>query len=476
MLRKTLKQLPYAYPYLVVTIAAAALFWPTWFRLVNEWLKFEQVLAHGLPTFIIFVGLVLIHPPVTPAGTVHRRVSWPGSVALVVTVLLWAVVELVRIDTLSYLMLPAGMLSLAWVLLGWQPMLRFLPYVLLFGVSLPIWSDLVPLLVVIATAVVSKLVEGMGITALIEGANITLPYGRLVIADGCSGIRYFAISILLAMMMAILNDFRWKGWLLFVVIGAGVALIVNWVRITALVVIAYQSNMESSLVSDHETFGWAVYAAFLIPIMWLSPVKRREGEYSSVPAPFTRKGFVPVVVGFLIGPVGISLAHSRTADTPAWSLQLQGVHQTSPSTLPLPMTIPERLEHTVWQSGTGLWVSVAQFQKKDREQKLVPYLPPRFAQSGWFLTSQGDQYGDNFRIYQNLANQRQIVSNEQFRVGPYTTSSYRQAKLLQVPAVLAGENRFALITVVSACAPRDCDSAVRRAKEAMAELALAPGN
>lgn len=476
MLRKTLKQLPQAQPYLLLTIIGIALFWPTWARLFLEWIKFEQVLAHGLPTFIIFLGLLLFHPPMTPGtSSSPRAVSIAGSVVLITVVATWALLELVRIDTLAYLMVPGGLLALAWVLLGWRPMLSFLPYVLLFGLSLPVWSDLVPFLVILATAVVSELVGGMGITALIEGANITLPYGRLVIADGCSGIRYFAISILLAMMMAILNDFRWKGWLVAVALGAGLALIVNWVRITALVVIAYQTDMESELVADHETFGWAVYAAFLIPVMWLSPVRRRQGDVSGEAVPFVRKGFILLVTAFMIGPVGISLAYSRSGESPPWSLRLSGAAVASPSALPLPLNIPASLHQTVWHSGGEVWVSVAQFQKDRPDQKLVPYLPRRTGEGGWFqASSQTKAYGEDIRIYQNLRNQQQVVSAEYFKVGKYTTSSYAKAKLLQVPAVLAGESRFALINVQSACAPRSCETAARRVRTAMNELTLTP--
>ena len=474
MLRKTLDQFPLARPYLIVTVIAFALFWPTWFRLVGEWLKWEQVLAHGLPTFAIFIGLLLIHPPAPTDSPTQRGFSIAGSLALIATVAVWALLELVRIDTLTYLMLPAGLLALAWALLGLRAMLRFLPYVLLFGLSLPIWSDLVPYLVVLATTVVTKLVSGMGITALIEGANITLPYGRLVIADGCSGIRYFAISILLAMMMAILNDFRWKGWVAAIAVGAGLALVVNWVRITALVVIAYQSNMESSLVADHETFGWAIYAAFVIPVMWLAPVRRRSEVPSGQPPHLLGKGFAAVVAAFLLVPLGISLAHSRATDSPTWTLTLPGMTTVLSTSLPLPLSVPERLTQQAWSAGPGTWVYLAQARKESQEDKLVPYLPPRVPGGTWFRTDQSADYGSDIRIYQHLTERRQVVTAERFQVGNYITSSYTRAKLLQIPATLSGENRFALITVQSTCAPRSCDSAVERVRSTLQNLSPEP--
>ncbi len=472
MLRKTRAQFPLARPYLLVTAITIALFWPTWARLAGEWVKWEQVLAHGLPTFVIFIGLLLILPP-NPAGQRPKSgFSLAGGVVLMVTVASGALLDLVRIDTLTSLMLPAGLLACAWALLGFRPMLRFLPYVLLFGLSLPVWSDLVPLLVVVATAVVTELVSAIGITALIEGAHITLPYGRLVIADGCSGIRYFAISILLAMMMAILNDFRWKGWLAAIALGAGLALVVNWIRITALVVIAYQSRMESSLVADHETFGWAIYAAFVVPVMWLAPVYKR-GQLPAGDAPrLLHKGFAVVFAAFLVGPLGISLAHSQADTNPAWTLQLPGAKTARPSSLPLPLSLPEQLDHDVWSAGSGTWVSVAQASKTRQDEKLVPYLPRRVTDGDWYLTREGRQYGEGIRVYQHLTNRRQVVTSERFQVGSYSTTSYARAKLLQVPATLSGENRFALLTAQSVCAPRSCDGAAERVRAALSSLTL----
>ena len=191
MLRKTLDNLPSALPYLLAAAVAVIIFFPTWYRLANIWLEFEQVLAHGLATAIIFIGLLLIHPPRPSAHSEARSLSplyLTGAVALIGVTLVWGLLELVRIDTLAFLILLAGMLTVAWALLGLQRALSFLPYVLLLSLSLPIWADMVPALVSLASAVVGTWVRWFGMTALIEGSSITLPSGRLLIADGCSGI------------------------------------------------------------------------------------------------------------------------------------------------------------------------------------------------------------------------------------------------------------------------------------------------
>src|SRR5690554_7923055 len=170
MLRKTLDNLPYALPYLIVTAVSAVLFYPTWIRLASEWLEFEQLLVHGLATALIYVALLLIHPPL-PTNTPDSSASGfqvIGILILLVTTLIWALLELVRIDTLAYLMLPAGLFATSWALLGFHRALRLLPYVILLALSLPAWADFIPALVAIASAMVSNWVRLFGMTALIE--------------------------------------------------------------------------------------------------------------------------------------------------------------------------------------------------------------------------------------------------------------------------------------------------------------------
>jgi hypothetical protein len=73
---------------LIVTAIAVAIFFPTWFRLVQIWLEFEQVLAHGLATAFIFLGLLLIHPP-KPSGSNLPAYHLLGGVGLIGVTLAW---------------------------------------------------------------------------------------------------------------------------------------------------------------------------------------------------------------------------------------------------------------------------------------------------------------------------------------------------------------------------------------------------
>ena len=472
MLRKTFRQLSLNNPYLLVVAVALALFFPTWLRLITEWLEFQQVLAHGLITALIFMGLLLIHPPSRPAPnrTTATAKVIPGAIALLIVTLLWLVVELTRIDTLTYLLLPAGLLAICWTLLGFTSALVFLPYVLLFSLALPIWADLVPLLVEVASRVVGSWVQLFDMTALIEGNSITLAYGRLIIADGCSGIRYFAISILLAMMIAILNDYRWKGWLLAVSAGALLALLANWFRIFILVVIGYETRMQSPVLTDHELLGWVVFGVFILPALYFAPNRKRI-----TPAPthasVSRAGVAFIGLAFLIGPIPLYSLQPIHQVSPPWRITDHDLKTVHPSSLPIQLNVPSYLEHTVFEEPDTYWVSLAQSEKSAATgHKLVPYLPPIINREIWLIASGPD----GIELYTHLTERRTIAAYQWFQVGNYKADSYRRAKLLQIPATFSGESRFALVTLMAECAPLSCNEAIQSIKHQRQSLRLEP--
>lgn len=471
MLRKIVDNLPLSRAYLAVTAISVLIFYPTWIRLAEASLDFEQAGPHALATAFIFLGLLLIHPPVhenrqTPLKPYHLA----GAALLIATTLVWGLLELVRIDTLTYLMLPTGLIVSAWALLGLSRTLTFLPYTLLLSLSLPIWADIAPALVDLASAVVGTLVGWFGITAFIEGNSITLPYGRLIIADGCSGYRYLAMSIMLAMMTSILNDYRWRGWLITLLVAGVLGIIANWVRITILVAVAYQTDMQSDMIYDHDMMGWIVFAVFILPALYFSPVhKRKPGEdRPSKMSVFNKTGVIAVVIAIALGPIALTMMQRPGLPAAPWTLELSGAKPTNTGDLPITLGLPETLNQQAWRSG-DLWVLLAQSQKITADEKLVPYLPLMFDTSLWQLQ---ETFQPGLRHYRNIMTREEIVIGQRFQTGTQRSWSYKEAKLLQIPALLAQEKQFALILFQMKCNVRSCDLAKERVQQAMTSAQL----
>ncbi|MFQ3194227.1 MAG: exosortase A, partial [Colwellia sp.] len=132
----------------------------------------------------------------------------------------------------------------------------------------PFWGVLVPLLQNVSTAAVTYLMKFTGVPTYVEGNLITIPAGVFEIAGGCSGLRYMIVSLAIGSLFVFLNIRDTKRAILFLLMTITGALLTNWIRITALILIGEYTNMESSLMEDHNTFGWYLYVPFMIFLFW----------------------------------------------------------------------------------------------------------------------------------------------------------------------------------------------------------------
>jgi len=128
----------------------------------------------------------------------------------------------------------------------------------------PFWGVLVPLLQNISVIAVTYMMSFTGVPTFVEAEIITIPAGVFEIAGGCSGLRYMIVSLAIGSLFIFLNIRDTKRAVLFLTITILGALLTNWIRITALILIGEYTNMESSLMEDHNTFGWYLYVPFMI--------------------------------------------------------------------------------------------------------------------------------------------------------------------------------------------------------------------
>lgn len=127
----------------------------------------------------------------------------------------------------------------------------------------PLWGLLTNLLQNISVMAVTYMMSFTGIPTYVEAQFITIPAGVFEIADGCSGLRYIIVSLAISSLFIFLYINNTKKALIFLSIAIVGALITNWIRITALILIGEYTQMQSSLMEDHNTFGWYLYIPFM---------------------------------------------------------------------------------------------------------------------------------------------------------------------------------------------------------------------
>jgi len=130
--------------------------------------------------------------------------------------------------------------------------------------------------------------------------------------------------------------------------------------------------------------------------------------------------------------------------------------------------LPESLSQQAWRAG-DLWMLLAQSQKTMSDDKLVPYLPQMFDTSLWQL-QETPQPG--LRRYRNILSREQMIIGQRFQIGSQRSWDYKEAKLLQIPALLAREKQFAFVVLQMKCNLRSCDLATEKVQRAMTAIQL----
>jgi len=129
---------------------------------------------------------------------------------------------------------------------------------------IPMWGSLATVLQGLSVIAVSYMMSFTGIPTYVEGNLVSIPAGVFEIAGGCSGLRYFIVSIAISSLFVFLNMRKTRHILIFLTFAILGALITNWIRITLLIIIGQYTNMTSSLMTDHNHFGWYVFMPFMI--------------------------------------------------------------------------------------------------------------------------------------------------------------------------------------------------------------------
>ncbi len=198
--------------------------------------------------------------------------------------------------------------------LGWHIARLLLPALLMLLFALPLFDFLVDPLRVLSVAVTKSLLRLGDIPAFIDGYYITVPAGRFFVAGGCSGLNFLIAGTMIGYLHAYLHFSRRWRQLLVILLAAGLAVVGNWVRIYALVLIGYYNGMESDLIAEHGTFGWWIFAGamalFFLLSHYLALRDPRHGR-SITPRPMAAQP-IPKLVGW--GVVMLAL----TASIPSW--------------------------------------------------------------------------------------------------------------------------------------------------------------
>ena len=253
---------------LLVTAVVLA-YSPTLKSLASKWLSDSETYGHGLLIAAVCVWLL--------AQRIRelRTFSGGGSAVLAVFALLalgsaWFVASLGNVFAVETLLFPLVLLAGINLAFGAR-IARATAFPVLYLVfALSVWELFTKPLQLITVRVVEYAIGITGIPAYIVGNFVQVPSGLFEVAAGCAGLNFFVIAIAVSALFAYLNLRLPVHRVLMVVAAMLIAVLLNWIRVTSLVLIGHATQMQHYLIAvDHYFYGWVLFGLALVPLLFV---------------------------------------------------------------------------------------------------------------------------------------------------------------------------------------------------------------
>ena len=437
----------------------------------RRWTELNGTYSHGYLWVPVCLGLVVYR---LATGGFHTRPSVFGAVAVLFSAATWLAGFVIQLGLLQQLVLPAMLGSLILTCFGWAALRLTLAPLLALYLAIPIWDVFTGPLQTLTTAVSTFAIAQLSIPAFIDGFFIHLPYGIVEVAGGCSGLNYSLVAIVLALAYAHQRRLSTPMTLLAVLVMLVLSMVGNWVRVSALILIAYYSEMNSSLVTEHGLFGWAIFCVFYLGfLVWAHRLKARQLKASSASTYKASGSDVPAAVSLLTQVVTGAFVLVVIAGTPwlaqqrwqtSWSFPEQW-SATVPAQQSTPGWQPDfhhyDLQANLRVDHSGLALTLGQRVYLDQAQgkELVGY-GNRIAPATQ-IEQRDNRRLESGRVVQVLelndrGEHRLVVWT--YQLGQATAVSELAAKYQQLVQWIKGRAVTALFYVQTPCAQAGCDA------------------
>ena len=142
--------------------------------------------------------------------------------------------------------------------------------------SIPVGEELVPFLQKITADIAIMILGWTTIPSFNNGLYIEIPQGKFVVAEACSGIRFFVGSLVFGAVYSHISYRSFKRKVAFMVLALLVPVVANAVRVFGIVVIGYFSDMKYASGADHIIYGWVFFAIVLFLLVLLGETFREK--------------------------------------------------------------------------------------------------------------------------------------------------------------------------------------------------------
>ena len=463
----------------IIVLLFVVAFFPSLEWMAGEWSGSSGVLSHGYLVAAISVVLFVRAVP-----DVARSDIQPNWWLLIVTLgfsITWLLGYVATVVAVQTIVLPAILYLAIAGSFGIRAARPVAFPIFFVCFALPAWEHLQFIFQAITVFVVGLLIRLADIPALLEGNFVRLAPGTFEIAGGCAGLAFVIAGLSLAVLYGHLfyRNIRHKIALMALVFG--VAMLGNWIRVFLIIMIGYRSDMQSSLVDDHLTFGWIMFAILMVPVYWFASRLENDehmavDKHSDNSNPGSKLNWAAVgtaTLAMIAGPAWAMTVSSAAFVDAQHEIQFPNrsngwVGPVSSSWEWTPSFAGADVERVAqYSNGTDFVLVYANLYLVQEQGKELIYFANRIG-GDWRVAELETQpasivqlnSGDVFR--QDVA--KNYVGNwliwSRYRVdGKFETSNVR-AKVLQAFGTLVGEPQSATVAFATPCRESCTDAAV----------------
>jgi len=253
--------------YTTIAVGLVAM-WPSAISLARYW---EQIpdYEHGFIIAAISLAWLLLRRHQIDAQAVEPRPLI--AVGLLAALMVWLIAYR-GISHLAYQLLLPAILWLAVLAAAGDRVAKQVAAPLAYLVfAVPVWDYLLPALQQMTVAA-SELGLGLiGVPVTVVGDLVTIPEGTFEIVDGCSGKRYFIVTLAFASLVGVMNHLSARRQLVLFLGSAAAALIANWIRVIIVIYAGHVTHMQHYWITvEHFAMGNVIFGVLLVVLLVLT--------------------------------------------------------------------------------------------------------------------------------------------------------------------------------------------------------------
>jgi len=253
--------------YKILTIVISCLL--LWFAIFHEaiisaakvwWVS--EIYSHGF--FILPISLYLMYRKRDTLMSLSPLPSYWPLPLLIILSLIYIVGYAGDIRLFQHAAVFSILPVTLWMVFG-DKMAKVVLFPLVFILfSIPFGEEFIPTLQQVTADSSVWMLKAIGIPIFRNGLYIEIPNGRFVVAEACSGVRFFVGAVVFGAIFSYISYRSKIKQFLFFGVALIVPIIANSIRVSAIVLIGYFSDMKYATGTDHLVYGWVFFAIVIM--------------------------------------------------------------------------------------------------------------------------------------------------------------------------------------------------------------------